>query len=180
MMRTMATGAAALLLAACMGTVAIGSAPGTGAAGGSAGSSGGSNGGSGGSGGSVPTVAEMARLVNAHRQARGCPALIWLDAAAAAAQAHSADMARRDYFDHVSPEGQKPWDRLTARGVSYRLVAENIAFTPERSARETLQGWIESADHRENLENCAYTHHGIGLQDAYWTHVFVTPLQGGE
>jgi hypothetical protein len=174
MMRTMATGAAALLLGACMGTVAIGTAPG-----GSSGSAGGS-GGSGESGGGVPTVADMARLVNAHRQARGCPALIWLDAAAAAAQAHSADMARRDYFDHVSPEGQKPWDRLTARGVRYSLVAENIAFTPQRSASETLQGWIESPGHRENLENCAYTHHGIGLQDAYWTHVFVTPLQGGE
>jgi uncharacterized protein YkwD len=121
------------------------------------------------------TVGEMARLVNAHRQARGCPALVWLQPVADAAQAHSADMARRDYFDHVSPEGQDPWDRLAARGVDYSLAAENIAYAPGRSERQTLQGWIDSPGHRANLENCALTHHGIGLQEAYWTHVFVTP-----
>lgn len=120
-------------------------------------------------------VQEMVRLVNAHRRARGCPALTWLQPAAEAAQAHSADMARRSYFDHVTPEGRQPWDRLAARGVSYRMVAENIAWTPQQSAQQTLQGWIDSRGHRQNLENCEYTHHGIGLQDAYWTHVFVTP-----
>jgi len=169
-MRWMAAGAGALALAACMQAVRIGSAPDGG---------GGRTSGSGGSsGGETPTVQEMARLVNAHRQARGCPALTWLQPAADAAQAHSADMARRDYFDHVSPEGQRPWDRVTARGVQYRMIAENIAWTPGQGARATLQGWIESRGHRENLENCAYTHHGIGLHDAYWTHVFVTPLEG--
>lgn len=122
-----------------------------------------------------PAIGEMARLVNARRQARGCPALVWLQPAAEAAQAHSADMARRGYFDHTSPEGRQPWDRLTERGVSYRTVAENIAWTPEQGARQTLAGWIASPGHRANLENCAYTHHGIGLQSAYWTHVFVTP-----
>ncbi|HLM68573.1 MAG TPA: CAP domain-containing protein, partial [Longimicrobium sp.] len=71
--------------------------------------------------------------------------------------------------------GQQPAQRLTARGVSWRMVAENIAWTPEQDARQTLQGWINSPGHRQNLENCAYTHHGIGLRDAYWTHVFVTP-----
>jgi uncharacterized protein YkwD len=121
-------------------------------------------------------VQQMAQLVNAHRQSHGCPALEWLPAAAEAAQAHSTDMARRDYFDHVSPEGQRPWDRLVARGVSYRRMAENIAWTPRGGAQLTLRGWIDSPGHRQNLENCTFTHHGIGLQDDYWTHVFVTPV----
>ncbi len=125
--------------------------------------------------GGTQMVQEMVRLVNAHRASRGCPALVWLQPAADAAQAHSADMDRRGYFDHRSPEGQQPAQRLEARGVAWRMVAENIAWTPERGARETLQGWIESRGHRANLENCGYTHHGIGLQNAYWTHVFVTP-----
>lgn len=171
-MRWISAAAAALLLAACMETVPVGRAPAGGTArpaGGTAGTGGGTVGGGSGS------VAEMARLVNAHRQARGCPALEWLQGAADAAQAHSADMARRGYFDHVSPDGRQPWDRLAARGVGYRMVAENIAWTPEQSARQTLQGWINSPGHRANLENCAYTHHGIGMENAYWTHVFVTP-----
>lgn len=157
--RWMTAGVALLLAAACMEAVPAGRAPGGGSrpAGGAA------------------TVEEMARLVNAHRRSVGCPALAWLQPAADAAQAHSADMARRDYFDHVSPEGEQPWDRVTARGVSYRLIAENIAWTPQQSAAQTLRGWIGSPGHRRNLENCAYTHHGIGVRDAYWTHVFVTP-----
>jgi uncharacterized protein YkwD len=167
----MTTSAAVLLLAACMETVPRSRAPSGGAAGRPAGGTGGGTM----SGGGSQVVQEMARLVNAHRQARGCPALVWLQPAADAAQAHSADMARRGYFEHASPEGQGPADRLTARGVAWRMVAENIAWTPQQDARQTLQGWIGSPGHRQNLENCAYTHHGIGLQNAYWTHVFVTP-----
>ena len=168
-MRWMTAGAAMIALAACMQTIAIGTAPGgSRPAGGSAGASG------------PAMVEEMARLVNAHRAARGCPALVWLQPAADAAQAHSADMARRNYFDHVSPEGTQPWDRLAARGVRYQRMAENIAWTPDQSARQTLQGWIASPGHRANLDNCAFTHHGIGMQNAYWTHVFVTPFAGRE
>lgn len=168
-MRWMTTGAAVLLLAACMETVPAGRAPSGAAAGRPAGGS------KGGAVNGTQMVQEMVRLVNAHRAARGCPALVWLQPAADAAQAHSADMARRGYFDHVSPDGRQLTDRLATVGVGWRMVAENIAWTPERGARETLQGWIESRGHRQNLENCAYTHHGIGLQNAYWTHVFVTP-----
>jgi uncharacterized protein YkwD len=169
----MTAAASALGLAACMQTVPVMRVPGPG---GSATGGGSMAGGGGSSAASGPAaVQEMARLVNEHRQARGCGPLAWLQPAADAAQGHSADMARRNYFDHVSPEGQRPWDRLVARGVSYRSMAENIAWTPEQGARQTLQGWIESPGHRHNLENCAYTHHGIGLQNAYWTHVFVTP-----
>lgn len=176
-MRWMTTGAAVLLLAACMEAVPAGRAPSAGAGQGTgpAGRSGGGSTGRPATAGDAQRVQEMARLVNAHRAARGCPALTWLQPAAEAAQAHSADMARRDYFDHRSPEGQGPAERLAARGVGYRMVAENIAWTPEQGARETLQGWVGSRGHRQNLENCAYTHHGIGLQNAYWTHVFVTP-----
>jgi uncharacterized protein YkwD len=164
-MRWMTMGVAVVALAGCMELVPAGGAPATPGRRTEGGSS----------GGSPPTVQEMAQLVNAHRRARGCPELQWMQPAADAAQAHSADMARRGYFDHTSPEGQQPWDRLAARGGSYRAIAENIAHTPGRSAQQTLQEWIGSAGHRRNLENCAYTHHGIGLRDAYWTHLFVTP-----
>ena len=81
-------------------------------------------------GGDRRLVEQMAGLVNAHRRARGCPELAWMQAVADAAQAHSDDMARRNYFDHESPEGQGPPDRLRAHGVTYRSMAENIALHP--------------------------------------------------
>jgi uncharacterized protein YkwD len=175
-MRGMTVGAAVLMLAACMEAAPVQRLPGPGGGGATGG---GSMTGSGESpavsGGAE--VREMARLVNEYRRSRGCGPLAWLQPAADAAQAHSDDMARRSYFAHESPEGQRPWDRLVARGVSYRSMAENIAWTPEQGARQALRGWIESDGHRQNLENCAFTHHGIGFRNAYWTHVFVTPMQ---
>lgn len=154
--------AAAALLAAC-GTVAIGSGLPAGTEPSPSAPTGGAS-----------PVADMAALANRHRAIAGCPALAWLDGAARAAQAHSDDMARRRYFDHVSPEGVGFAERLAREGVRLRMGAENIAMNPGAPAA-VLAGWVGSPGHRRNLENCAYTHHGIGVRGAYWTHVFVTP-----
>lgn len=156
---------AAALLAAC-GTVAIGSGLPAGAAPGSPAPSAPA-------GGASPVV-EMAALANRHRASAGCPPLAWLEGAARAARAHSDDMARRNYFDHVAPEGTGFPERLAREGVRLRMAAENIALDPGTPA-QVLAGWVRSPGHRRNLENCAYTHHGIGVRGAYWTHVFVTP-----
>lgn len=162
---------APLLLAACM-TIPIGAPP----AGGGARTTGTSSGAAaGGSAMGQSEVQQMEQLANRHRASVGCPPLAPLAGAARAAQLHSEDMARRGYFDHASPDGKQPWDRLAAQGVGYRMVAENIAHTPGAGASATLRGWIGSPGHRRNLENCAYTHHGVGLSNARWTHVFVTP-----
>lgn len=120
-------------------------------------------------------IDEMVALVNAHRRSTGCPELMWMQTVADAAQGHSEDMARRNYFDHRSPEGVGPTDRLRAHGVSYRSMAENIAQHPG-TVRDVLNGWLGSPGHRQNLERCTYTHHGIGLREGYWTHLFVTPM----
>jgi uncharacterized protein YkwD len=120
-------------------------------------------------------VEEMVALVNAHRRAARCPELVWMQTVANAAQGHSEDMARRDYFNHRSPEGRGPTDRLAAAGVTYRAMGENIAQHPG-TARDVMAGWLASPAHRQNLERCTYTHHGIGLREGYWTHLFITPL----
>lgn len=120
-------------------------------------------------------VEELVALVNAHRRSVRCPELVWMQPVASAAQAHSDDMARRSYFDHRSPEGAGPADRLAAQRVSYRALAENIAHHPG-TPRDVLNGWLSSPGHRQNLEQCMYTHHGVGLREGYWTHLFVTPL----
>lgn len=165
------TFAAPLLLAACM-TIPIGAPP----AGGRAGTTGTTSGGAaGGSAMGQSEVQLMEQLVNRHRASVGCRPLAPLAGAARAAQLHSEDMARRDYFDHTSPDGRRLPDRLAAQGVGYRMAAENIADTPGATPAEALRLWIESPGHRRNLEDCAYTHHGVGLSNARWTHVFVTP-----
>jgi uncharacterized protein YkwD len=119
-------------------------------------------------------AAEAARLVNEHRSRAGCLPLAWDAAAARAAQAHSDDMVRRDYFDDVSPEGRAAGDRLRAAGARWTAVAENIA-SGASSPDAVVQGWLGSPEHRGNLENCIYTRHGVGHRDTVWTHVLYLP-----
>jgi uncharacterized protein YkwD len=120
-----------------------------------------------------PEVRELVRLVNQRRAARHCPALRWDIRLAAVAQAHSADMARRHYFSHVDPDGLDPSERIDRAGIEAWASAENIA-QGYRTASEVLDGWIVSPGHRRNLDDCNYTHHGIGLdpRTRTWTHVF--------
>lgn len=77
--------------------------------------------------------AEILAAVNTARSEAGRPPLTADPGLDAIAQAHAEDMLARDYYDHTSPEGKRPSDRLTAAGWRYRQVAENIAhglFTP--------------------------------------------------
>jgi uncharacterized protein YkwD len=130
-------------------------------------------------GGAVPppgSAQEVGRLVNAHRARIGCPALAWDDAAARAAQGHSDDMARRNYFSHTSPEGGTMAERLRAQGISFGRAAENIAYG-QPTAQEVVRGWLNSPGHRANIENCALTRQGVGVAGTRWTHVFYTPLR---
>lgn len=112
--------------------------------------------------------------VNAHRESIGCPALLWNTAVAAVAQAHSEDMVAREFFSHTNPDGQSPFDRLAEAGIAYSAAAENIAYGYP-TAESVLAAWLGSPGHRANIENCALTEHGVGLDGTYWTHVFIRP-----
>lgn len=87
-----------------------------------------------------------------------------------AAQSHAEDMLRRNYFDHYSPEGRSPSDRLAAAGRQ-GYPAENIGMAQDRRSRriqartlENLQSrWMQSAGHRRNLMNPNYERFGYGV-----------------
>lgn len=119
-------------------------------------------------------VQDFVSLMNAHRQTVGCEALVWNSAVAGVAQAHSQDMLSRSYFAHDNPDGESPFDRLRAAGVTYSGAAENIAYGyPDAAA--VLNGWLNSSGHRRNIENCGLSEHGVGLEGTHWTHVFIRP-----
>lgn len=117
----------------------------------------------------------MVSLVNTFRARRGCGAVHWDSRLAAAAGRHSADMARRDYFDHASPDGETPWDRARAAGYP-NAGGENIA-AGSATFDATLQQWIKSPGHRANLLNCKFVAMGVGEAEGgpmahYWTQMF--------
>ena len=116
-------------------------------------------------------------LVNVERQNAGLAPLAWHDEAAEVAFAHSVDMDVRGYFEHTNPDGQQPWDRLSAAGVGWSTAGENIAMgypTPE----SVMEAWMNSPGHRENILRESFTHLGVGVHDngsIWWTQAFLRP-----
>ena len=118
-------------------------------------------------------VVQLVDLVNDHRSGEGCGPLAWHIGAADVALAHSTDMRDRDFFSHTNPDGESPFDRMTAAGISWSgMAGENIAWGTA-SGSAVFDMWINSSGHRANIENCSYTHHGVGLVDGRWTHLFL-------
>lgn len=118
-----------------------------------------------------PEIRAFVRLVNQRRAARGCGTLAWHAGLARVAQRHSEDMARRRFFGHDNPDGEDPFDRLREAGIDFTMAAENVA-SGHPDGKQVFDGWVGSRGHRRNLDQCAYTHHGVGRHENRWTHVF--------
>jgi len=97
-----------------------------------------------------------------------------------AARAHAVDMATRDYFDHLTPEGVSPGDRAEEAGYEWAALAENIS-RGRPSAQDTADGLIASTSgHCENIMSSDMTEAGMGAyfdgDDWWWVQVFGSPL----
>ncbi len=75
------------------------------------------------------------------------------------------DMLANSYFAHVSPQGITPWSWFTKAGYKYSYAGENLAlgFSDPNS---TVQAWMNSPSHRENLLNKNYTEIGVASAPA--------------
>ena len=100
----------------------------------------------------------LLQVINEVRRKNGLP-LLRVDATLQrAARAHSADMLRRDYFDHGA-FGQ----RLTNFGVHAQMMGENIAWWPGYKARlrAVVNMWLGSPGHRANLLRAGFRLVGV-------------------
>ena len=121
-----------------------------------------------------PVVRELADRINAHRRRLGRPVLQWDARVAAVAARHSRNMVEQRFFSHTDHRGRSPFDRLDEAGIGFSKAAENIA-SGQRGAEAVLDAWLSSEGHRRNLEEPAYTRHGIGRFANHWTHVLIRP-----
>jgi uncharacterized protein YkwD len=111
--------------------------------------------------------------------------LRWNEKLAAVARAHSLDMIRRRYFDHVDPDGRSPGGRMSSAGIIWRAEGENIAIAASVAAAET--GFMNEPrfqqNHRWNILNSEYTDVGVGIVRApngeyYVTQDFIESVPG--
>jgi uncharacterized protein YkwD len=92
-------------------------------------------------------------LINRARAARGLRRLRASRPLGRAARAHSHDMVRRRYFDHVSPGGSSPLRRARRAGWRGSTLGETIACGADghATAAATVRRWLRSGMHRRIL-----------------------------
>lgn len=115
-------------------------------------------------------------LINEERTTRGLSPLTWNPIIAKASVNHSDDMANRGYFQHDSPEGYDFTWRYSQVGFTCAISqgswiyggGENIMYMEgyygvDTIATQSVDGWMESSGHRENILTSYFKSEGIGV-----------------
>jgi uncharacterized protein YkwD len=123
---------------------------------------------------------EVLDLVNEEREAAGLPDLVWDEAVAKVAFDHAQDMASEQYFEHRSPDGSTPGDRLADAGLGGSLWGENIAMG-QPDPRAVVDDWMTSEGHRENILEPRFARLGVGVRfgwdGPFWVQDFLAPAE---
>lgn len=97
------------------------------------------------------------------------------DTLATGAREHSTDMAKRDFYAHTNPDGEKPWDRVPCQagenihrgelGAIQNVDGEETWNTYETAdlAGYVVEGWRLSDGHYELLTNPRWSRVGVGV-----------------
>ena len=123
-------------------------------------------------------------LLNGERARHGLPVLQRRAQLDVASQRHSEDMVARRFFEHDTPDGADPQQRMLAAGYpsDNAITGENIAWAAGRRASpgQVVDLWMNSPPHRENILRGEFTEVGLGLtpgapetqrsKDAPWTY----------
>jgi uncharacterized protein YkwD len=101
------------------------------------------------------------RHVNAVRAYHGLARVRRSRALSRAADRHSRDMLRRNFFAHASSDGT-PFDRRVRRFARAGIVGETLAWvSPRGRARLVVRMWLESPPHRAILLSGGFRRIGV-------------------
>ena len=143
------------------------------------------------------------QLTNQYRTQHELEPLSLDDNLSNVARGHSQDMALRDYFDHESPEGVNPTGRAESEGYTCQKIVGNLIYSGigenifqnnlydtvwytagiptsyewnnlEEIAHSTVDGWMNSTVHRENILTSTFDREGIGVEIAEDDKVYIT------
>lgn len=101
-------------------------------------------------------------LTNQKRNEQGLPSLAINPQLSQAALFKAKDMYAKNYWAHNSPEGTTPWFFFKESGYEYTYAGENLArgFT---TSDDTVDAWMNSASHRENVLSPNYNEIGFAV-----------------
>ncbi len=126
---------------------------------------------------------DIFRRINQQRQEAGLAPLENNSRLRQLARDYSRQMARQNFFSHVSPGGESVVDRAQEANLRYSYIGENIFKSVNaplnRLPNIAVQGWMDSPGHRRNILREAFTETGVGAwrqnNTVYVTQVFRRP-----
>jgi len=128
--------------------------------------------------------AEVLRLVNQERAARGLAELTANPTLEQEATQYACELIFYDYFGHSNPiTGSGLSERAVDSGYDYWIIGENLA-AGQQTPVKAVADWMASPCHRENVLNPAFTEIGIGIRTGgdygtYWVQEFGRPFDVG-
>ena len=99
---------------------------------------------------------------NAQRVSAGLQPLMMNQALSQAAAQKAADMFAKNYWAHIGPQGETPWDFIIASGYKYSVAGENLAKNFQDSAG-VVTAWMNSPSHRDNMLKPSYRDVGFAV-----------------
>ncbi|MBU1082860.1 CAP domain-containing protein [Patescibacteria group bacterium] len=124
----------------------------------------------------------IVNLTNQLRSRTGVNALTIDNRLMISAKNKALDMATRNYFDHVNPDGHRMVYWMADAGYKHSLAGENLAkgFT---SVDRLMSAWTNSFSHYVNLVEPKFKNIGVGIAEGMYkgqTTVFVVQHFGAE
>lgn len=108
------------------------------------------------------SVYDVLEQTNQERIKNGLEPLILNQELTYAAQAKAADMFAKDYWAHISPDGNPPWTFIRNQGYRYTVAGENLARDFDVTA-PMVDAWMASPTHRANIVHPRYQETGIAV-----------------
>lgn len=111
----------------------------------------------------IQTV-ELLTDTNDERAEVGLSSLQLNDKLSQAAYMKAQNMFAEQYWEHESPSGVKPWKWFGDVSYNYSYAGENLAKNYP-TAQATVDAWMKSATHRENILNKEYVDIGFAVAE---------------
>ena len=122
----------------------------------------------------VPAIGNLGKirratlcLLNRERTSRGLGALRGNRALRGVATRYAKQMAAKDFFAHVAPNGSTFVDRIRRSsylsGANGYDVGENLAWSADPTPAQIVSNWMLSPAHRDNILKAAFRDIGIGI-----------------
>ncbi|MBI5357668.1 hypothetical protein HZB74_02360 [Candidatus Saccharibacteria bacterium] len=108
------------------------------------------------------TIEKLLESTNSKRQESGSPALKLNPSLNSAAQAKADDMVLKNYWSHISPNGEEPWVFFEKANYNYLKASENLAYG-FKSSDSTVNGWMNSPSHKQTMLDKNIQEVGFGI-----------------